>query len=239
MTGAHAQVEAYRGRMAEARELYAQTVTLANRNAFSEIAAGYEAQFALTEALFGSSRLAIESAHKVPASVTYAPRARAATALAIAGDTAGAEAILRDLRALRPDDTLLHGAYLPVAEAALFLARGKPADAIEALRPATQYERGTVAALLPIYFRAEARLRSGAAAEAVKDFQAVLDSRGAEPFSAALPLAQLGLARALNQLGDSAGSARAYAELMAIWESADADIPAVKQARNEADAPLR
>ena len=238
LTGAHAQVEAYRGRMADARELYEQTVTLASRNAFSEVGVGYEAQYALTEALFGNRAAAIESARRVPGSVTYAPRARAATALAIAGDTAGAEAILRGLRALRPDDTLLHTAYLPVAEAALFLARSKPADAIEVLRRATPYEHGTVAALMPMYFRGEARLQSGDAENAVKDFQDVLDHRGAEPFSPVLPLAQLGIARALNRLGDSAGSARAYSQLLAVWQNADADVPVVKIARTEAAAAV-
>ena len=94
--------------------------------------------------------------------------------------------------------------------------------------------------MLPCY-RSTSGLKPavGLAAEAVKDFQAVLDNRGAEPFSTALPLAQLGRARALNQLGDSAGSASAYAELMTIWETADDDIPVVKQARSEAGLFVR
>jgi hypothetical protein len=119
-------------------------------------------------------------------------------------------------------------------EAALSLARGKPADAIDGLRRATPYERGTVAALLPIYFRGLARLQSGAAAEAAKDFQAVLDNRGADPFSPVLPLSQLGLARALERAGDRAGSARAYAELLTTWQSADTDVPVIAEARGEA-----
>ena len=234
LTGAHAQVEAYRGRMNDARELYERTVTLASRNAFSEIAMGYQAQYALTEALFGNRDLAVASAQRVPANVTYAPRARAATALAVAGDATGAEAILRDLRTLRPDDTLLHTAYLPVAEAALLLTRNKPAEAIEVLRRATPNDRGMVAALLPMYFRGEARLQSGDVANAVKDFHEVLDNRGAEPFSPVLPLAQLGIARALQRLGDTAGSARAYTDLLGIWQNADADVTVVKIARAEA-----
>ena len=192
--------------------------------------AGYEAQFALTEALFGNRAAAIESARKVPASVTYAPRARAATALAIAGDTAGAEAILRDLRALRPDDTLLHTAYLPVAEAALFLARGKPADAIE-VSPARDAirTRNRCCPDADVLQRPKPGCNPATAAEAVKDFQDVLDSRGAEPFSPALPLAQLGPRACAQPLGDSAGSARAYSQLMAVWQTADADVPVVKQ----------
>jgi serine/threonine protein kinase/tetratricopeptide (TPR) repeat protein len=234
LTGAQAQVEAYRGRMTDARALYTQTVTLASRNGFREIATGYLAQAALTEALYGSHGPAVDGARKVPSDVTYAPRARAATALAVAGAPADAEAILRTLRDLRPEDTLLHGAYLPVAEAAVLLARRKPAEAIEVLRRAVPYERGTVAALLPMYFRGEARLQSDDADGAVKDFRAVLDSRGAEPFSPALPLAQLGLARALSRLGDHDGSTRAYQQLLATWQEADRDVPVVRAALGEA-----
>jgi serine/threonine protein kinase/tetratricopeptide (TPR) repeat protein len=233
LTGAQAQVQAYRGRMVGARTLYAQTVTLALRNGFGEIASGYQAQAALTEALLGNSRLAIEAAREVPSNVTYAPRARGATALAVAGAPGDAEAILRTLRALQPEDTFLHGAYLPVAEAALLIDRGRFADAIDTLRRAAPYERGTIAALLPMYFRGVARLRSGAPDEAAREFRAVLANRGADPFSPALPLAQLGLARALGRLGDREGSARAYQALLATWQHADEDLPVVKDARSE------
>ena len=80
---------------------------------------------------------------------------------------------------LTPSDTLLHSAYLPVADAAVSIARDRMDAAIEALRPAAPYERGTVAALLPIYFRAEARRRGGAFAEAAREFRVVLANRGA------------------------------------------------------------
>ena len=98
------------------------------------------------------------------------------------------------------------------------------------------YERGTVAARVPIYFRAEARRRGGAFAEAAREFRAVLANRGAEPFSPAIPMAHLGLARALAAAGDRDGSRRAYADLFEIWKNADSDLPVLVQARLEAAA---
>jgi tetratricopeptide (TPR) repeat protein len=234
LTGAHAQVLAFHGKVAAARDLYDETVTLATRNGFPQIASGYASHAALTEALYGNARLAIERARTIPADTTYAPRLRVATAYALARAFNDAETILTGLREFRSEDTLLHSVYFPIAEAALDLARGRFDQVPETLRRAVPYERGVVAALLPMYLRGDARLRAGAYSEAATDFRAVLQHRGAEPFSPAVPLAQLGLARALAKLGDRAGSAAAYQELLAIWKHADADVPVVREARAEA-----
>lgn len=235
LTGAHAQVLAYRGQLAAAREAYDRTVTLAARNGFAQIASGYASLAALTEALYGENAKAIEQARAVEMDTTYAPRLRVAATLALAGAVSPAEAEVRRFKDLRPEDTMLHGVYMPIAEAAIQLAREKYADVAETLRRAVPYERGFVAALLPMYLRGEARLRSGAYADAAEDFRAVLRYRGADPFSPVLPLAQLGLARALNRSGDRAGSASAYRELLQTWSHAD-DSPAVRAAREEAAA---
>ena len=125
---------------------------------------------------------------------------------------------------------------MPVAQAAVLLARDRTDAALGALRPAAPFERGTVAALLPIYFRGEARRRAGAFAEAARDFHLLIDSRGAEPFSSAIPMARLGLARALAAPGDAAGSRRAYQDLIEMWRNADPDLPVLLQARAEAAA---
>ena len=161
------------------------------------------------------------------------PQLRAAIALAMAGAPDEAEAIVRKLRTVRPEDTLLHGAYLPVADAAVQLRRDRPDAAIDALRAAAPYERGMVAALVPAYIRGEARLRRGAAADAIRDFQTVLDNRGADPFSPLIPLSQLGIARALSLEGNTAESRRAYEMVWKTWEHADPDLPILVAARKE------
>lgn len=234
LTGAQAQIAAYHGRVGEAARLYAETIKVSTDRGFPQVASGYAAQAALTEAVYGYRKEAVARAHEVLRIATaYEPQLKAATALALAGDPDEAETVLRRLRNVRPDDTLLQTAYLPVAEAAVRLARGQAAPAIEALRRASQYEFGTVAALSPPYLRGEARLRAGAAKQAAGEFRAVTEHRGADPFSPLVPLSYLGAARALARDGAPDDSRKAYEELLRIWASADPDLPVLRQAREE------
>ena len=235
LTGAQAQVLAFGGKLAAARDAYARTVTLASRNGFPQIASGYAAQAALTEALYGNDQIALEQAAAIAADTTYAPRLRIATALALAGAIGQAENEVRRFRDFRPEDTLLHAIYLPTAEAAIQLARNRSADVHEILRRSAPYERGFVAALFPMFFRGQAYLQSGSHAEAIDEFKAVLQHRGADPFSPLIPLSQLGLARALRAMNDTAGSSAAYAELFKMWHAADPDVPVVRAARAEVE----
>jgi eukaryotic-like serine/threonine-protein kinase len=125
VTGARAQVAAFRGRMGEARRLYAETIAGATAQGYTQIASGYAALAALTDALYGYDTEAIAQARTVlQASSPNEPQLRAATALALAGAPDEAEPVVRRLRHVRPEDTLLHTAYLPVAEAALLLHPG-------------------------------------------------------------------------------------------------------------------
>jgi serine/threonine protein kinase/Flp pilus assembly protein TadD len=233
-TGARAQVEAFHGRMTEARRLYAETIAGATAQGYTQIASGYAAIEALTEALYGNEAQAVADARQVIQSATAnEPQLRAAAALALAGGADEAEAVIRRLRSVRPEDTLLHSAYLPVAEAAVLLRRGRADAAVEALRPAIDHERGIVAALVPAYLRGEARLRAGDAEEAIRQFRVVLDHRGADPFSPVWPLSQLGLARALARAGRPTESREAYAALLQTWSTADPDLPPAAAARRE------
>ena len=235
LIGARAQIAAFRGRIAEARQLYEETIAAAARQGFAEIGSGYAAQAALTEAVFGFHQQAVTTARKVAQSATAnGPQLRAATALALAGDADEADTVIRKLRNQRPDDTLLHTAYLPAAEAAVQIQRNKPAAAIDTLRSAARHERGVVAALIPAYLRGEARLRADNPGEAARDFKVVLDNRGADPFSPIVPLAQLGLARALVRSGNAADGRAAYDALLRMWSAADADLPPLIAARKEA-----
>ena len=233
LTGARAQVDAYRGRAASARALYGETIATAARTGFALVGNGYAAQAALTEALYGNADTAIAQARSVLGDPTYEPRLRAAAALAVAGVPGEAEAVVAPVRGERPEDTLLHATYEPVAEAAIALARNHPDRAIETLRRATAYERGSVAALLPLYFRGRALLQSKQYEDAERNFRAILQNRGVEPFSPVVPLAWLGLGRALASRGDLEGSRKAYEELQAIWRDADPDVPVVRDARVE------
>ena len=236
LSGASAQVAAFRGQLDEARKLYAQTIDAAQAAGFSQVASGYAAQAALTAALYGDSRQAADLARRTVRSATaHEPKLRAAAALALADLPDEADAVLRRLRGVRPEDTLLQSAYFPVAEASVLLARSRPDGAVEQLRRASPYEFGVVAALAPSYLRGEARRRSGVLSDAIREFRATLEHRGADPFSPFIPLSQLGLARALAADKQIAESRKAYEELLVLWKDADQGLPLFVQAREELD----
>ena len=65
LTGARAQVAAFGGHMADARRLYDETIAVATERGFAQVASGYAAQAALTEALFGYKREAMVRAREV------------------------------------------------------------------------------------------------------------------------------------------------------------------------------
>ena len=234
MSGARGQVAIYHGRVQEARRLFAETMKDATDRGFPQVASGYAAQAAFAEVIYGYGRPPIEQARTIVQSPTaHEPRLRAATAMALGGEPGDADALVRRLRGVRPQDTLLQNAYLPVVEAAALLARGDAAGAVEQLRRAAPYENGIVAALLPVYVRGEARLRAGAAEEAAREFQSILTHRGADPFSPVVALAHLGLGRAHARTGAIAESRAAYEALFAIWSGADPDLPVLRKAREE------
>ena len=68
---------------------------------------------------------------------------------------------------------------------------------------------------------------AGAGAEAAADFQQILDHRGYAPLSPLYPLAYLGLARAATMSGDAMKARKAYGDFLALWNNADAGLPAV------------
>jgi tetratricopeptide (TPR) repeat protein len=240
VSGARGQVAIYQGRIVEARRLFASTMTESTERGFPQVASGYAAQAAFAEVLYGYGRTPLDQARTVVRTATaFEPQLRAATALALGGDPEEADGLVRRLRGVRSQDTLLQNAYLPVLEASALMARGRPADAIEQLRRATPYENGIVAALLPVYVRGEARLRAGEAAEAAREFQSILTHRGADPFSPVVALAHLGLARAHARSGEIAESRAAYEALLGIWANADPDLPILQQVRDELNALAR
>ena len=66
LVGAQAQVMAFHGQMNEARRLFQLTMEEANRSQLVQIASGYSAQLALTDALYGYAFLAMERARQIP-----------------------------------------------------------------------------------------------------------------------------------------------------------------------------
>jgi ATP/maltotriose-dependent transcriptional regulator MalT len=161
----------------------------------------------------------------------------AALALAISGDISRAQALADDVERRFPEDTVVHFSYLPVLRARFALNRGETAKAIELLQVATPYELGAsrllFGALYPVYVRGEAHLAAHQGAEAVIEFQKIIDHRGvvgSDPIGA---LAHLQLGRSFALAGDNAKAKTAYEDFFALWKDADPDLPILKKAHVE------
>ena len=92
---------------------------------------------------------------------------------------------------------------------------------------------GHFGTLYPIYVRGEAYRAAQQPAEAVAEFQRILDHRSivlVDPMDA---MARLQLARALAVSGDTVKAKSAYNDLLTLWKDADPRIPVVEEARAE------
>ena len=230
---------AYSGQLGTARKLSRRAVASAERAEEKETAAGYEADAALREALFGN---AAEARQRTAAALRLS-RGRdvqygAALALALAGDAAQAETLADDLAKRFTEDTLVQFNYLPTIHAQVALIRKDHSKAIDILQRAASYELGTPAdrvspALYPVYVRGEAYLAAHQGSESAAEFQKILDHRGIvvnEPIGA---LAHLGLGRAYAMQGDTAKARAAYQDFLTLWKDADPDIPVLIAAKAE------
>lgn len=86
----------------------------------------------------------------------YDPQLRAALTLAVTGSPNEAETISSDLSTKNPEHTIINSIFVPMVRAAIELSCDQPARALEQLAIVAPYELGFVAALGPIYFRAQA-----------------------------------------------------------------------------------
>ena len=150
--------------------------------------------------------------------------------LAEMGDPTRARAWLDNDLKKWPTDTMLNAVSASEVRAALDLRIGRPAAAVEALKPAAPYEAKVYD--VP-YLRGRAFLAAGDGRSAAAEFRKILGASGLEPTSPLYPLARLGLARALRMAGDIPASRVAYQTLFQDWRNADADLPALTQARAE------
>jgi eukaryotic-like serine/threonine-protein kinase len=231
---AQADTEAWHGRWKDARQLRRRAMSSAEQNDARETAAWYEARTALSEVESGMREEARSDAY---AAIKLASNrdvlARVALALALAGDTAGAEKLAAELDRTFPLDTLVQRYWLPAIGAALALEHKDPKRAVELLRVAGPIELGDYGDLLPVYLRGEAYLvlRDGNAAAV--EFQKFIDHRGRVGNSPWGALARLQLARACALSGDKTKARIAYQDFLTLWKDADPDIPVLKQAKVE------
>jgi len=159
----------------------------------------------------------------------------------MAGDSSQAQTLTNDLESSFPEDTSVKFNYLPTVRAFLALNHGDPAKAIDLLQVAVPYELGQprstqtgfFGALYPIYARGQAYLAARQGAEAVREFQKVLDHPGIMVGDPIGVLAHLQLGRAYAMQGDGTKAKAAYQDFLTLWKDADPGIPVLKQAKAE------
>jgi tetratricopeptide (TPR) repeat protein len=230
------------GRLQEARRASAVAVEIAERAGQRERAALFEAATAVWEAFYGNAAAARDRAARALAlargrDVDYA----AALALALSGDVTRARTLAADVERNHPEDTSAQFIYLPVLRALTAIDAGDPSAAVQSLQSASRFDLAVgrigftmyFGALYPIYVRGEAYRAAQQPAEAIAEFQRILDHRSIVLVDPMDSMARLQLARALVQSGDPVKAKGVYNDLLTLWKDADPGIPIVENARAE------
>ena len=162
----------------------------------------------------------------------------AALAEARAGNPNKAQQYVEELKKSNPSNTVLKLYWFPTVEAAIEIARGNAAQAIDSLQAAEPYETGEVPpsqveSLYPAFLRGQAYLLAHQGSAAAAEFQKMVDHPGMVQNFPTGALAHLGLARAYVLSGDTAKARAAFQDFFSLWKDADSDIPLLKEARAE------
>jgi len=139
-----------------------------------------------------------------------------------------------DIEAIRFPPTHTHGTVviIPTTRAALALSRGDGRRAVELLQPES-LDMGSWTLYRSTYLRGLGYLQTKSGEAAAREFQKIIAAPGIDPYSELRPLAHVQLARALALTGDRERSRAAYEQFLTWWKDADADLPIVKQAKEE------
>ncbi|HYM13830.1 MAG TPA: protein kinase [Bryobacterales bacterium] len=231
------------GRLQAARRLSNRAGDLALQEGNYEAVASYRAARAVWEAICGNagegertSMAALELSKG--RDVQYA----AALALGLSGDYSRSEALAGDLEKRFPEDTFVKFTYVPVLRGLTALGRGKPADSLEYLEIARQYELAVnglnfdhfyLGGLHSAYARGEAFTAEHRYSEAAAEFQKLLDHRGIVGLDPIGALAHLQLGRVFALSGDKAKAKAAYEAFLALWKDADPEVPILRSAKAE------
>jgi len=250
LLGYDSEVLALQGQLRKSREQSRRAVASANEADETETAAGYRANSALQEALFGNrddARKSVLGANRRSDSrdLQYAT----GLVLALVGDTEKSQSIAENLAKSFPEDTAVRFNYLPTLQAQLALNRGDTAGAVESLQMTSSRELMIPGGptidlvMLPVFVRGNAYLKAHQGSEAAVEFQKILDRQGLLGFSPIRALANLYLARAYaiqsySLSGPEADAAKAkvraaYESFLTLWKDADLDIPILKEAKAE------
>jgi tetratricopeptide (TPR) repeat protein len=239
---AEAEEAAFRGRLRDALAHLKRLESFVQERSAPTFAAFLRLRMAQYEALFGrtadaKARLARELAADHDEMAVESIRVRALLVTVPARDLSQTSALIAELdRAHEPGAAQPDAGFVLIARAALETDRGRPDVALELLRPLARYELGCAWGLRPLFERARTHLAAGDHERARAAYESILTHPAVRFARRLLPLAQLGLARALAAGGHVARSREAYDELLGILRNADADLPLLADARRERSA---
>lgn len=228
------------GQLASARQWAQKAAQTAHQAGDNEVSANWLAAEAMRQAELGAdedARTLVAQAMAVPNAAQGADvQELAAYADAAAGDLDQARSLLHELTRTHPLDTVIQHYWAPIVRARIALTENKPAQAAQDLAGTEPYDLGIFQpgqCMDAAYLRGQALLGAHAAAQAAEQFRDILEHRGLVLNCPTSALAQLGLARALAQAGDTTGSRTAYQDLLALWENADPALQPRQQAQAE------
>jgi tetratricopeptide (TPR) repeat protein len=240
MLNAHADTQAYYGRMGKARDLSRRATDSAVRADAKETAALWLAYQGLREAELSNLAAARQA---VARALVLAPgrdvKVLAALALARSGEIAQSRTILEALQKSEPTNTYLKVYWFPVIEGSIAMAQQAPDRAIVALEPSLPYEFGNVppssfsSPIYPAYIRGLAYLAQKNGPAAAAEFEKFPDHAGIVQNFLLGSLARLQLARAYALSGDIAKTKTAYQDFLTLWKDADPDLTILKEAKAE------
>ena len=236
MLGEQAATLGLAGQLRQAREATRRAIEIVEGKD-NEIAGRWAFISAMREAAYGNCVQAKSDATRALALARNRYQVSgAAVALALCGEATHAQQIADDVAKRFPKDAFIHSLFRPGVLASTELVRNNPRRAIELLEPARRYELGTYGFLWPAYLRGLAYLQQQDGTAASREWQKLLDHKGfviRNNVAPPLSLAQLGHARALALIGDTAKARQVYEELFALWKDADAELAALLMARQE------
>ena len=234
------QTDAYFGGIHAARDLSHRARESAMRNEAREFAANDEVMCALLEVEVGNTALA---GQHIRSALSLAPtrniKVQAALALARSSHADSARALLRELEANNPANTLIKYYWVPAIKASISIQGGNPRAAISQLTIVAPYELSQPATLnaslymYPAYIRGEAYLAVHEGRAAAAEFRKVLEHHGVVQNGLLGALSRLQLARAEAMSGDLAEARQEYRDFLSLWKDADGDVPLLERAKSE------